>query len=149
MRIGHSLVIAALAVGGALCTVPAAAAPVGLDGSYGSGGLVQLAPPLPSGLHPVRYPLIKAVFARSGSAYATEAVSACEFDYGVGSCQQGVRLFRYGRNGAVDSAFGDSGSVALPYRTELITADAGGRALVAIRTKTGGRRRAAAPERAA
>lgn len=140
MRIGRSLVIAVLAVvGGALCTVPAVAAPVGLDASYGSSGLVQLAPPLPSGLHPVRYPLIKAVFARGGSAYATEAVSACEFDYSVGSCQHGIRLFHYGKNGAVDSAFGNSGSVALPYQTELIAADAGGRALVAIRAKPGGR----------
>lgn len=140
MRIGRSLVIPVLAiVGGAFCTVPAAAAPVGLDASYGSGGLVQLVPPLPSGLHPVRYPIIKAAFARSGSAYATEAVSACEFDFSVGSCPQGIRLFHYSKNGAVDSAFGGSGSVALPYRTELIAADAGGRALVAIRTKTGSR----------
>lgn len=140
MRIGRSLVIAVLAaVGGVVCAAPAAAAPVGLDASYGSGGLVQLVPPLPSGLHPVRYPLIKAVFARGGSAYATEAVSTCEFDYSVGSCQHGIRLFHYGKNGAVDSAFGNSGSVALPYQTELIAADAGGRALVAIRAKTGRR----------
>ncbi len=140
MRIGRSLVIAVLAaVSGALCTVPAAAAPVGLDGSYGSGGLVKLVPPLPSGLHPVLYPLIKAVFARGGSAYATEAVSTCEFTYSVGSCQHGIRLFRYDKNGAVDFAFGDSGSVTLPDRTELITADAGGRALVAVGTKPGGR----------
>lgn len=140
MRIGRSQVIAVLAVVvGVVCPALAVAAPVGLDASYGSGGLVHLVPPLPSGLHPVRYPLIKAVFARGGSAYATEAVSTCEFDYSVGSCQHGIRLFRYGKNGPVDSAFGDSGSVALPYRTELIAADAGGRALVAIRTKTGGR----------
>jgi hypothetical protein len=94
---------------------------------------------LPSGLHPVRYPLIKAVFARDGSAYATEAVSTCESNYSVGSCQHGTRLFRYGKNGAVDSAFGDSGSVALPNGTELIAADAGGRVLAAIRAKTGRR----------
>jgi hypothetical protein len=124
---------------GVVCPALAVAAPVGLDASYGSGGLVQLVPPLPSGLHPVRYPLIKAVFARGGSAYATEAVSTCEFDYSVGSCQHGIRLFHYGKNGAVDSAFGNSGSVAFPYQTELIAADAGGRVLVAIRTKTGGR----------
>jgi hypothetical protein len=138
--IGRSLVITVLIViSGAICTLPAAAAPVGLDASYGSGGLVQLVPPLPSGLHPVRYPLMKAVFARSGSAYATEAVSTCEFEYRIGSCQHGVKLFRYDKNGAIDFAFGDSGSVALPYRTELIAADARGRPLAAIRTKTGGR----------
>ncbi|HEX6665116.1 MAG TPA: hypothetical protein VF081_00795 [Solirubrobacterales bacterium] len=65
-------------------------------------------------------------------------MSTCEIDYGVGSCKHSIRLFHYGKNGAVDSAFGDSGSVALPYRTELIAADAGGRALAAIGTKTGG-----------
>ena len=82
---------------------------------------------------PRQIPRIDAVFAPDGSAYATEAVSTCEIDYGVGPCQSGVRLFRYRKNGALDSAFGDSGSVALPDGTELIAADAGGRALVANR----------------
>lgn len=53
MRIRRSLVTVVLAgAGGGFHTVPAGAAPPGLDGSYGSGGLVQLAPPLPAGLHP-------------------------------------------------------------------------------------------------
>jgi hypothetical protein len=137
VRSGRSIT-AALAVGLAfVCAAPAAAAPVGLDASYGSGGMVQLAPPLPSGLFPVTYPLIEAVFARDGSAYAAEAVSTCEFEYSVGPCQQGFRLFHYGTDGAVDSAFGDGGSAVLPERTEAIAADAGGRALVASRTEAG------------
>lgn len=139
MRTGRSLVVAVVVVGGYLFTVSAAAASVGLDASYGSAGLVQLASPLPLGLHPARYPLSQAVFARNGSAYVTEAVSTCESAYFAGSCRHGIRLFRYGKTGATDSSFADSGSVALPRGTELIAADAGERALVAVRTKTGGR----------
>ena len=115
MRVDRSLVMAVLAVvGWGVCAAPAAAAPVGLDASYGSGGLVHLAPPLPAGLFPARYPSIEAVFAPDGSAYVTEHVSTCDIDYGVGPCQHGVRLFRYRKSGALDSGFGDSGSVALP-----------------------------------
>ena len=102
MRIGRSGVIAVLAVAGAaLSPVAAVAAPVGLDTSYGAAGLVKLAPPIPSGLYPIHYPLIQAVFARDGSAYATQAVSACEID--SSAAEHGVRLFHYGRNGALDS----------------------------------------------
>jgi uncharacterized delta-60 repeat protein len=140
VRIGRSLVMAVLVVvGGVVCAAPAAAAPVGLDASYGSGGLVQLAPPLPSGLFPVTYPLIEAAFAPNGSAYATQAVSTCESSYSARPCQHGIRLFRYRENGALDSAFGGSGSIALRNRSELIAADASGRALVATRTETGGK----------
>ena len=140
MKIGLSLVVAVFAViVGVVCAVPAAAAPVGLDASYGSGGLVQLTPPLPPGLFPAGYPSIDAVFARDGSAYATEAVSTCEPGRSGGSCRHGVRLFRYRKNGGIDSAFGGSGSVAIAHWTGLIATDARRRALVATRTKTGGK----------
>lgn len=140
VRIGRSLIAAIAVVSGVVvCAAPAAAAPAGLDASYGSGGVVQLAPPLPAGLFPARYPLAQAAFARDGSAYATEAVSTCESNSSPGPCKHEIRLFRYQKNGALDSGFGGSGSVTVPYGTERIAADAKGRVLVATRTETGGR----------
>ncbi|MFN8218228.1 MAG: hypothetical protein U0R71_16680 [Solirubrobacterales bacterium] len=130
------MLIAALAVLIALgCAAPAAASRPGLDRSYGRGGIVQLAPPLPPGVFPQRYSSIGAAFARDGSAYASEAVSTCDQEQYGASCQGGTRVFHYLTNGSLDPAFGDAGSVGLPEWVSTIAADASGRALVAVRVQ--------------
>ena len=140
MRVDRSLVMAVLAVvGWGVCAAPTAAAPVGLDASYGSDGLVHLAPPLPSGLFPARYPSIEAVFAPDGSAYMAEHVSTCD------SITALVHASQVSGSSDIAKAVPSTPGSAAPARslsregTELIAADAGGRVLVVTRSETGGK----------
>lgn len=122
---------------GAVFASPAAAAPVGFDPFYGSGGLVQLTPPLPPGLFPIEYSRVKGVFARSGSAYVVETASTCDSSYSSPTCAERTLLFRYGKSGALDSGFGGSGSVDVSGANAGLSVDAKGRAVLAGWTEGG------------
>jgi hypothetical protein len=132
MRSRRNTLVAALivlAVAHTGVAVANAKGPIGLDASYGEGGVVALPVPEPpyAGAYGPYTNVYAFAAARDGSAYMLGTLIACR-----GRCRNGRFVIRVDGAGRVDGGYAGDGTLELPpgYYYTLVT-DAAGRTVVA------------------
>ncbi len=117
---------------GCLAPATAASAAGAIDTSYGDGGIVRIAPVVPSGFYLSERPGEAAV-APDGSVYYAASVSRCKNHLEAADCwrTEATAVFRFRPDGAIVRSFGRGGALILAgaERPTTIRADERGRLL--------------------